>query len=103
MLRRFGDGYAAQDRTGLRVICSTAPFEDGREWLHVSLSREKRLPSWEDMKLAKSIFCADRRYAYQVFPPPEKFVNIHEFCLHLYAPIDGLPALPDFTLGGNSI
>lgn len=103
VLDRFGDGYRVLDRTGLRVIASTAPMDDGREWLHVSMSREKRLPSYEDMKLVKQIFIGPDKYAYQVFPPVEKFVNIHQFCLHLYSLVSGEDALTDFSMGGASI
>jgi hypothetical protein len=84
------------------VLVSTADFPDGRDWMHISLSREKRLPSYADMKLAKELFANDR-YAYRVFPPAERHINIHDFCLHLWAPVTGGPALPDFTRGGDTI
>ncbi len=56
MLQRFGDGGAYQDRSGLRVIVTTAPFEDGREWMHLSMSRKDRIPNYDDMKRVKAIF-----------------------------------------------
>lgn len=103
ILQPFGDGNAYQYRDGLRVLVSTADFEDGRDWMHVSLSRADRLPSFDDLKFAKSVFVGDQRYAYQVFPPTEKYINIHPFVLHLWSPLTGAPPLPDFTRGGNSI
>lgn len=99
----FGDGNAYKYRTGINVIVSTASMPDSREWMHISVSRNDRLPSFDDLKFVKSIFAGDNRYAYQVFAPVEKHVNIHNFCLHLWVPLTGELPLPDFTLGGNSI
>lgn len=103
LVQPFGDGNAYKHRSGLRVIVTTADFEDGRDWMHVSLSREDRLPSYDDLRHVKSTFVGDNRYAYQVFPPALKHINIHSFCLHLWAPLTGTVPLPDFTRGGNSI
>ena len=103
ILQPFGDGNAYQHRAGLRVIVTTADFPDGRDWMHISVSRKDRLPNWDDLKLVKNTFAGEKRYAYQVFPPTDKHVNIHEFCMHLYVPLTGEPPLPDFTRGGGTI
>lgn len=103
VIQAFGDGSAYQNRNGLRVLVTTAPFPDGREWMHISLSRADRLPSHDDLKHAKETFAGNNRYAYQVFPPVKEYVNIHPFCLHLWVPLTGEPPLPDFTRGGNTI
>jgi hypothetical protein len=95
------DGMAYQSG-GLRVICSVDTELDGRLWLHVSVSRGMRIPSWDDLRLVKDIFVGDR-YAYQVFPTKEKYVNINPFCLHLWCPLEGEQPLPDFTRGGKTI
>ncbi len=89
-------------RGGLRVIrtvndCS----DDGRVWLHVSFSRENQLPSYEDTKLVREVFVG-RHESYQVSPPPERHVNIHPYCLHLWACLEG-PVLPDFSFNGTII
>jgi hypothetical protein len=102
VIDRWGDGYRYIHRGGLRVICDTAPI-DGREWMHVSCSREDRLPSWDDMKHAKETFVGNDRYAYQVFPPASKYVNHHPFVLHMYVALTGKPPLPDFTFEGKMI
>lgn len=102
-LQPFGDGNAYRHRNGLRVIVTTADFPDGRDWMHISVSRADRLPNWDDLKLVKSTFAGNDRYAYQVFPPADQHVNIHDFCLHLWVPLTGEPPLPDFTRGGNTI
>lgn len=97
---RWGDGYRVLHRTGIRCILSTAPFPDGREWLHISCSRENRIPSWDDMKFVKETFARDK-LAVQVFPPPEEYVNEHPFCLHLWVPLTGERPLPDFRFQGS--
>jgi hypothetical protein len=100
-LQPFGDGYAVQNLNGLRVLASSAPFEDGREWLHVSMSRKDRLPSYDDMKHVKAVFVGNDRYAIQVFPPASQHVNIHQFCLHLWCPLTGSLPFPEFGAGGT--
>lgn len=88
---------------GLQVIWSLAIELDERIWLHVSASRPNRLPSYEEMAEIKAIFIGGNHYAYSVWPPKAKHVNIHDYALHLWSPIDGEQPLPDFTRGGNSI
>jgi hypothetical protein len=100
VLQRFGDGNAYQYRNGLRVIVSCADYEDGREWMHISMSRKDRMPTYDDMKFVKNTF-AEKRFAYQVFPPPSDNVNIHQFCLHLWVPLTGELPIPNFGSGGT--
>ena len=100
ILQRFGDGGAYQFRNGLRVIVSTATMADGHEWMHISVSRKDRLPSYDDLKFVKNTF-AEKRFAYQVFPPPDDNVNIHEFCLHLWLPLSIDLPIPNFGAGGS--
>lgn len=87
----------------LRVIWSVAEELDERIWLHVSVSRPDRLPSYLDLQRAKTLFVGDDRVAYSVWPRASHHVNIHERCLHLWAPLTGDDPLPDFTRGGASI
>ena len=103
IVQPFGDGNVYQHCSGLKVIVSTADFPDGHDYMHVSVSRTDRLPSYDDLKFVKSVFAGDHRYAYQVFPPVDKHVNIHPFVLHLWVPLTDEPPLPDFTFGGNTI
>jgi hypothetical protein len=48
------------------------------------------------MKTVKRTFIGDDREAYQVFPPIDRYVNIHPNVLHLFCDPAG-PVLPDFT------
>jgi hypothetical protein len=79
----------------LKVLVSTATEADGRVWLHVSMSRPARLPSWSDVKRVKNAFIGKDRKAIQVFPADREYVNDHPFVLHLFCCLDGDP-LPDF-------
>jgi hypothetical protein len=54
--------------------------------LHLSISRKDRLPSYDEVKSARYQFMSEAKYVVQIFPPEEDFVNVHEFCLHLWEP-----------------
>ena len=101
VLETRADGVKYQ-RDGLRAIVSVAMELDGRAWMHLSVSRGMRLPSWEELRDAKDLFIGDR-YAYQVFPTRADYVNINPYVLHLWAPLEGELPLPDFTHGKKSI
>jgi len=94
------DGGAAFRRGNLLAFISVAKYEDGQLWLHVSVSGLRgRFPEWEELKRVKHDFIGDDRWAYQVFPPIEQYVNDVANVLHLFAPVSRRPALPDFTRG----
>jgi hypothetical protein len=82
----------------LSVIVSESIERDGRVWLHVSMSRPTRLPTWSDMRRVKDAFIGKERKAIQVFPPDSEYVNQHPYCLHLFCCLDG-DVLPDFRRG----
>lgn len=98
-----GEDGEAWESMDLRVIWSMAVENDDRLWMHVSVSRSTRLPSYSDMTRVKELFVGIDRVAYTVLAPANKHVNIHPNCLHLWAVIDGDDPLPDFTRGGASI
>lgn len=100
ILHRWGDGWAlAQIGGGLRVILDCEVKGDGSPWMHVSVSRKSWTPTHEDMALVKSAFIGDDRYAYSVWPPKSEYVNIHAYCLHLWARADTPDGrvLPEFS------
>lgn len=69
--------------------------QDGLKWIHLSVSRENRLPSWVDMIRAKDAWLGPESKAIQVFPPKAEYVNISDV-LHLWECIDNPHVLPDF-------
>lgn len=92
--RRIGDQ--------LQVMLTASHWPgDDRVWLHVSLSRRSRMPSYEDVADVKRLFVGEDRKAFQVFPAKQFHVNIHNFCLHLWSCIDGSDGLPEFGQYGT--
>lgn len=79
----------------LLVGISCEREDDGRAYIHLSVSHRNRIPTWGELGKAKEAFLGDLE-AYQVFPPRARYVNIHPHCLNLYAPLES-PVLPDFT------
>ena len=100
-------GGASFRRGTLQVIYTVQKYEDRRVWLHVSVCGRKGagfyLPSFEELKRVKRDFIGEDAWAYQVFPSAKDYVNQHPCVLHLYALMDGAPALPDFTWGLGAI
>jgi hypothetical protein len=95
-------------RGGIQVLFTVQRYGDGRIWVHVSACGRRGenswfLPDWEDMKRVKNDFVGPDRWAYQVFPSEKDYVNQHPYVLHLYALLEGEPALPDFTWGLGTI
>ncbi|PSB52046.1 hypothetical protein C7B67_08540 [filamentous cyanobacterium Phorm 6] len=94
------DGGAYKSRDGLIVIISCSIEKDGNWWVHLSLSRKKSVPTWIDLVKVKEIFLGADALAIQVLPPRSEWVNVHEFCLHLYHCLDQRP-IPDFRKLGT--
>lgn len=72
----------------LLVLRSISKLANGEEWIHVSISRPDRLPEYQELAKVKKDFLGDELEAYQVFPKKSDHVNVHSFCLHLWAPVD---------------
>lgn len=99
---RAGEGgrYIAPD--GQIVILSYQVEADGRTWAHLSTSYPDRLPTYEELCSAKAMFMGGEQKAIQVFAPESEHCNVHPFCLHLWACLDGDP-LPDFRGPGGIV
>lgn len=106
ILQQTEDGYAAE-LYPLRFIVSQAIENDGKKWLHASVSRvDGMLPTYDNLMSLKKHCIGEHQTALQVFPPKNKHVNIAGKLgvevLHLWCCLDG-DVTPDFTRGGNSI
>lgn len=86
---------------GLLVVVSEAEI-DGYNWRHVSCSHKNKLPKWKELREVKDIFIGKNKRAIQVLPPEKEYVNIHNYCLHLWCNLDR-DILPDFTMGTGMI
>ena len=98
IIRLWGLGYVLISKTGLRAIIDCSKKDDNNFWVHISVSRSNRTPSHEEMASVKRDFLGDR-YAYSVWPPQSQYVNIHAYCLHLWARVDTGDGrvLPEFS------
>lgn len=79
-MRRRGVGDAAPVRT-LQVIAS-----DGDGWEHVSVSvqYQQRCATWDEMKFVRDLCWSPDVTVVQFHPPAGEYVNVHEYCLHLW-------------------
>ena len=96
------DGAIYEAINGLVVILSIAHEDDGKRWIHLSVSRASNVPSWDELVGVRDAFFGPETLSIQVLAPRTRHVNIHPYCLHLWRCLDGDP-IPDFTRGGNSI
>lgn len=94
------DGAAYKNRTGIAVIISCCVEQDGKNWVHLSVSKRKQCPNWLEFAQVKDLFLGKESLAIQVLPPRSEWVNDHEFCLHLYECLDERP-VPDFRKLGT--
>lgn len=85
-------GGIAYLRQSLSVLFGAEEHRGAGEWLHVSLARPHKLPTWEDVARVKSVFLGDE-LCVQVLPPRRQYVNVHPYCLHLWRRLDA-PTLP---------
>jgi hypothetical protein len=97
--RGFNGGWY-KSRDGLAVIISSCQEQDGKLWVHLSVSRKKSIPTWADLVKVKELFLGTDALAIQVLVPRSEWVNDHEFCLHLYQCLDDRP-IPDFRKLGT--
>jgi len=97
LLQKWGDGYACEYGR-LRVIVDCEQKSDNNYWIHVSVSTKHETPTHEEMARVKKDFIGEDRYAYSVWPPKDKYVNIMKHCLHIWACLneDGR-ILPEFS------
>ncbi len=94
----FGKAFASTG--GLRVILSVEHRSGEDRWLHVSVSREHSIPSWEDLGLVKDLFIGRDRAAVQILPKANEYVNFHKYTLHLWSNLEKERFVPDFRRKG---
>jgi hypothetical protein len=75
----------------LYCLASAADEPEAEGWEHVSLRVESatdpkagRLPTWEEMCLAKKLFFEPNECVVQFHPPESEYVNAHPNVLHLW-------------------
>src|ERR1051325_9631500 len=80
----------------IRVLRSKARMKNGEgEWIHLSVSRKDRLPSWPDLVKVKNEFLGLQAEAIQVLPKQSDYINLHPNCLHLWSPLSDCRDMPN--------
>lgn len=93
---RKADGVHIQHVSGLSVIASVAKEDDGKYWLHVSMSYINKMPSYKELVQIKELLIGVEEYAIMIFPTKQYHVNLLPTCLHLFHCLEGYP-LPEFS------
>ena len=100
------DNMGMGELRGIRVLFSATIESDGQKWIHVSVSRPSRIPTWSDMDAIRRLFIGPERWAYEIHPPAAKHYDNSQdlppglrvgMVLHLWARVDGTACLPDFA------
>lgn len=86
-----------KSRDGLVVLVFLGVEDDGNPWIHLSVSRRKSLPTWDELVKVKELFLGEEICAVQVIPPRSEYVNHHPYCLNIFARMDKR-AVPDFRI-----
>jgi hypothetical protein len=104
-----GDDFGAFQIPGpcgeeLKIIASPGDANESIPWEHVSVSTRRRCPFWKEMCFVKSLFWDDEEAVMQLHPPKSDWVNNHNFCLHLWRPMDGqIPLPPAIAVGHKAL
>lgn len=63
------------------VLASVDPLP--RPTRHLSVSCRDRLPTWDEVRMARG-FAPDGVVMAMILPPMRHYVNLHQYCFHLY-------------------
>lgn len=66
-------------------IISSGPHES---WEHVSVSHYNRCPYWKEMCFVKNLFWDEEETVIQYHPKKSEYINIHNYVLHLWKPVN---------------
>jgi hypothetical protein len=89
----------------LKVVASEGDYKEvglGPEyaWEHVSVSTDRRCPTWQEMDFVKDLFWGPEETVMQLHVPKNRHVNVHPYCLHLWRPLfTAIPLPPRDTVG----
>lgn len=77
-------------KDGLAAIVTVDLASDvgAGDWLHISVSRARRLPTWGDLVSARDALGYGELYFVQQLPPRRHWLNVHSHCLHLLHRLD---------------
>ena len=88
----------------LKIIASSGDTSLNILWEHVSVSLMNRTPNWEEMCFVKNLFWDEEEAVMQLHPPRSRWINNHNYCLHLWRPTNQeIPLPPDETVGKKEL
>ena len=101
-----GSVYPVEYKKGKPVISKNYDkvlhfiFSEACGFEHLSVSTPVRCPTWEEMCKMKEIFWRDDEVCMQLHPKKEDYVSNHNYCLHIWKPIDKeIPTPPSIMVG----
>lgn len=75
-------------------------FVIASDWDHVSVSRQDRVPTWDEMCQIKALFWDGNDCVIQFHPPESDYINNHPNCLHLWrSTAQEMPRPPKWMVG----
>jgi len=58
------------------------------------------MPTWEEMAEIKRMFFKPEEACFELHPPEDEYVNLHNFCLHIWRPQhEAMPLPPSWMVG----
>ena len=79
---------------------SCVKFTKAMGWEHLSVSFDDMLPDWNYMQEMKEMFWKDDEECFQLHPKKEDYINNHNYCLHIWRPLEQqLPTPPSIMVG----
>ncbi len=80
----YGKAYKIKHPYTKSNLLCIASIDNG--WGHVSIILENRNPTWDEMAYVKKIFFEPEELCIQIHPRQSQYVNLHEYCLHIWNP-----------------
>ncbi len=75
-------------RMGKATIFISPPFEEAHTGWHLSISRQDRYPSWDEIAKARYELLPNDLVVVMVLPSSEDYINIHNYCFQLHELLD---------------
>lgn len=96
------DHLRMQPQTEERKVSFAVFATNDAGWEHISVTipKEKRTPTWDEMEFLKQLFWEPQEAAFQIHPPQSEYVNMHPYCLHIWRKIGFEYPLPPTELIG---
>lgn len=79
---------------------SCVKFTKAMGWEHLSVSFDDMLPDWNYMQEMKEMFWKDDEECFQLHPKKEDYINNHNYCLHIWRPLNEQIPIPPTILVG---